>query len=76
MFNQWTLKKKLVLTFAAILAFAGVLIGVALVNTSKLLETVRWNTHTHEVLTESEQLLLSMVNIETGLRGFVASGDD
>ncbi len=76
MFNQWTLKKKLVLTFAAILAFAGVLIGVALVNTNKLLDTVNWNTHTYKVLTEADEMLLSMVNIETGLRGFVASGDD
>jgi methyl-accepting chemotaxis protein len=75
-FNHWTLKKKLFLTFVAILAVAGVLIGVALVNTSKLLETVNWNTHTYKVLTESEKMLLSMVNIETGLRGFVASGDD
>ncbi|GCL60946.1 methyl-accepting chemotaxis protein [Pseudaquabacterium pictum] len=76
MLNQWTLKKKLVLTFAAVLTIAGLLMGLALVNTGKLLETVRWNTHTHKVLTESEKLLLSMVNIETGLRGFVASGDE
>ena len=76
MFDHWTLKKKLVLTFAAVLAFAAVLIGVALVNTGKLLETVKWNTHTYRVLTESEKMLVSMVNIETGLRGFVASGDD
>jgi methyl-accepting chemotaxis protein len=76
MFEQWTLKKKLVLTFAAILAFAGVLFSVALVNNSKLMETVKWNVHTYQVLQESDQLLLSMVNIETGLRGFVAGGDD
>ena len=76
MFARWTLKKKLVLTFAAILVFAGVLLGVALANTSKLLETVKWNTHTYQVLTASEKMLLSMVNIETGLRGFVASGDE
>ncbi len=76
MFSQWTLKKRLVCTFASVLALAGVLISVALVNTGKLLETVKWNNHTYEVLTESEKMLLSMVNIETGLRGFVASGDE
>lgn len=76
MVNAWTLKKKLALTFTAILAFAGVLFGVALVNTSKLMETVKWNVHTYTVLQESDRLLLSMLNIETGLRGFVASGDD
>nr|WP_315429923.1 methyl-accepting chemotaxis protein [uncultured Albidiferax sp.] len=74
--NQWTLKKKLAFTFVAVLAFAGVLIGLALFNTGKLIETVKWNTHTYQVLSESDKMLLSMVNIETGLRGFVASGDE
>ena len=74
--NHWTLKKKLFATFASLLAVAGLLITIALVNTQRLLDTVKWNNHTYEVLTESEKLLLSMVNIETGLRGFVASGND
>ncbi|MBK3018748.1 hypothetical protein FKK32_29950, partial [Klebsiella pneumoniae] len=74
--NTWTLKKKLVATFAAVLALAGLLIAIALINTNRLLETVRWNTHTYEVMSEADKLLLSMVNIETGLRGFVASGND
>jgi methyl-accepting chemotaxis protein len=76
MFESWTLKKRLTLTFAAILAIAGLLISLALVNTGKLRETMAWNGHTYEVLQQSEKMLLSMVNIETGLRGFVASGDE
>ena len=76
MFGHWTLKKRLFATFATILAVAVVLIGVALLSTGKLLETVKWNTHTYRVLGESEKMLLSMVNIETGLRGFLASADE
>jgi methyl-accepting chemotaxis protein len=76
MFDHWTLKKKLFGTFATVLAAVGVLIAVALLNTSKLLDALTWNTHTYQVLSESERMLLSMVNIETGLRGFVASGDE
>jgi methyl-accepting chemotaxis protein len=76
MFDAWTLKKRLVFTFAAILGIAGGLISLALVNTGKLNTTVGWNTHTYQVLQQSEKMLLNMVNIETGLRGFVASGDD
>ncbi|WP_460505716.1 methyl-accepting chemotaxis protein, partial [Hydrogenophaga soli] len=76
MFAHWTLKKKLIATFSSILVLAGLLMGVALVNTNKLLETVGWNTHTYQVLDASDKMLLAMVNIETGLRGFVASGDD
>ena len=76
MFDTWTLRKKLALTFTAILVITGALISVALVNTGKLLETVRWNTHTYNVMKQSEKMLLDMVNIETGLRGFVASGEE
>ncbi len=71
--EQWTLKKKLILTFAAILLISGSLMGVALVNISKLMEIVGWNTHTYKVMLQSDAMLLNMVNIETGLRGYVAS---
>ena len=76
MFANWTLKKRLTLTFAAILALASAVMGVALFNTAKLRETVDWNSHTYRVLAESNSMLLNMVNIETGLRGFVAGGDE
>jgi methyl-accepting chemotaxis protein len=76
LFEHWTLKKRLALTFSAILLLAGSLIAVALSNANRLGETSRWNTHTYKVLQESERMLLNMVNIETGLRGFVAAGDE
>ena len=76
MLDRWSLKQKLVFTFAAILALAGTLIGVGLMSTTNLLEKVKWNDHTYRVMQQSESMLLSMVNIETGLRGFVASGDE
>ena len=76
MFENWTLKKRLTLTFAAILLLAGALIGVALVNNGKLRDTVKWNEHTYKVLSQADSMLLNMVNIETGLRGFVAGGSE
>ena len=76
MLDRWTLKKRLVTTFVTILALAAVLISVGLVSTSQLIEKVKWNDHTHRVMQQSEGMLLSMVNIETGLRGFVAGGDE
>jgi methyl-accepting chemotaxis protein len=76
MFDHWTLKKRLTLTFAAILALTCVLMGVALLNNGKLRDTVNWNTHTYQVLAESNSMLLNMVNIETGMRGFVAGGNE
>ena len=76
MTDTWTLKKKLAVTFVAILLIAGALISYALMNTHKLVDTVGWNTHTYKVMKQSERMLLNMVNIETGLRGFVAGGDE
>ena len=76
MLVRWTLKKRLITTFVAILILAGVLISVGLVSPRQLIETVKWNDHTYRVMQQSESMLLSMVNIETGLRGFVASGDE
>jgi methyl-accepting chemotaxis protein len=76
MFDQWTLKKRMTLTFAAILMIAFALIAVALINTGKLRSTVKWNNHTYEVMARSDSMLLNMVNIETGLRGFVAGSNE
>jgi methyl-accepting chemotaxis protein len=76
MFTHWTLKKRLTITFATILMLAGGLIAVALYNLGKLRDTMQWNTHTHHVLAQSDSMLLNMVNIETGLRGFVAGANE
>ena len=76
MFDQWTLKKKLALTFLAILLISSSLMGFAVLNINKLMDTVGWNTHTYKVMRASDTMLLNMVNIETGMRGFIASGDE
>ena len=75
-FESWSLKKKLTLTFVTILVMAGVLFSIAVVNIGKMREATDWNTHTYKVLDAGQRMLLDMVNIETGLRGFVASGDE
>ena len=76
MSDVWTLKKKLTLTFAAILAVAGILFSIAVFNLGQMRDATHWNTHTYKVLATGQGMLLNMVNIETGLRGFVASGKE
>jgi methyl-accepting chemotaxis protein len=76
MFDHWTLKKRLTLAFAAILLLVAGLVATALFNVNKMYDTVQWNTHTRKVIAESNTMLLNMVNIETGLRGFVAGADE
>ncbi|TXC66337.1 hypothetical protein FSC37_11995 [Piscinibacter aquaticus] len=39
-------------------------------------EAERWNNHTHKVLSLGEDAVLSMVNMETGARGFLVAGDE
>lgn len=39
-------------------------------------ESNRWTAHTYEVLLEAEHVLASLVNIETGQRGYLLAGED
>ncbi|WP_378952844.1 CHASE3 domain-containing protein [Pelosinus sp. sgz500959] len=43
------------------------------INESSALE---WNIHTYQVMEESDALLASLLNMETGMRGFAAGGFD
>ena len=58
-----------VVTFAAVAVTAGVV-------TSRLAEADRWNVHTYKVLATGDDMLKSMINMETGTRGFLLAGDE
>ena len=45
-------------------------------NINKSVENNRWTSHTYNVLLESDNLLMSLINIETGQRGFLIAGVD
>ncbi|WP_407658664.1 methyl-accepting chemotaxis protein [Methylobacterium planeticum] len=49
---------------------------VSLSNLSKIEETGRWTAHTHVVLQRLNDIVGAMVNQETGLRGYLISGND
>lgn len=66
--------KKLYFGFTVIIALLLTLATVTYQNLLSLSEANRWNTHTHEVLTETSGILESLINIETGQRGFALSG--
>jgi methyl-accepting chemotaxis protein len=74
--SQATVGRRLTLAFGAIVL---VLVGVAsvsLYSASRLVEADRWNVHTYKVLGTASELLESMINMETGARGFIVSGQD
>nr|WP_315401141.1 methyl-accepting chemotaxis protein [uncultured Duganella sp.] len=65
---------RLYLGFGLIVAILLALITVAYSNFSKLTQANGWNVHTYEVLSASQQLLESLINMETGERGFALTG--
>jgi methyl-accepting chemotaxis protein len=76
MFGSWTFGKKLGAGFG----LAGlVLLLVALVgyrSTNQLIENERWVTHTHEVRRLLGHTKVLAIDAETGMRGFVITGDE
>ena len=69
-----TFERKIIAGFIACVL---VLLAVAFIsfrNSEKFVDTNQWVNHTHEVLYELEQILLSSVDAETGTRGFVITG--
>lgn len=49
---------------------------VLFITMGRLAENQKWVSHTYEVIADAEQLLAYMVDQETGMRGFLATGND
>lgn len=74
--SNWQIGTKLGASFAALVA---VIVAVSSFSYSKLsfIETSNdWSSHTYEVLEETSNVMASLVDQETGVRGFLISGDD
>ena len=59
--------------------FAALLVAIAALtyrNTSQLNEDARWVAHTNKVLDLTGEVLLAIVDAETGQRGFLLTGRD
>ena len=70
-----TLDRKILTGF---IACAVILVGVAIFsfkNSEKFKASNAWVDHTNQVLFEFQQILISSVDAETGVRGFVITGD-
>ncbi|ATD61568.1 MAG: methyl-accepting chemotaxis protein [Janthinobacterium svalbardensis] len=67
---------RLYLAFGVVLALLAILVASAQANLSRLGEANGLNIHTYEVLAEASGLLESLINIETGQRGFALTGKD
>ncbi|WP_219116298.1 methyl-accepting chemotaxis protein [Janthinobacterium sp. UMAB-56] len=60
--------------FGTIVLLLAVLVSVATLNVSRLADANAINTHTYQVLAKNSEILESLINMETGQRGYVITG--
>src|SRR6266481_7146333 len=71
-----TLNKKILSGFIICSMVMFVVAVISFNNSEKFIDTNQWVNHTHEVLYEFDQILVSSVDAETGARGFVITGNE
>ncbi|TDT87513.1 methyl-accepting chemotaxis protein [Azorhizobium sp. AG788] len=74
MLKNMSIRTKILLAFAVVL-IANICSGAAILMSNRTVDrNVNWTIHTYEVLAEADQLLISLINQETGLRGYLVTG--
>lgn len=75
-FDNLRLAQKLFLSY--LIPVAAIVLSAILVflSINSLAEANRWVNHTHKVIGEGRALLASMIDMETGMRGYLVSGKD
>jgi methyl-accepting chemotaxis protein len=76
MLAKRTIAQTLGAGFGVVILIICILIGVARNGFGEINDTTRWNIHTYKVLDGAATLLISLTNVETGMRGFALSGQD
>ncbi len=74
--SSWNISARLAAAFGGVIAIFSVVAAVTLHTNAKLAEADQWTTHTYEVLDTADHMLKSMLNMETGARGFFVAGAD
>ncbi|WP_312934063.1 methyl-accepting chemotaxis protein [Pseudomonas sp.] len=74
MFSNLSLAKKLYASFGLILLIIVLLVLGALRGFDQVSSSVKRNIHTYEVLNQSGGVLRSLIDIETGMRGYALTG--
>jgi methyl-accepting chemotaxis protein len=67
---------RLGLGFGAILTVLLIIMGVSYFKLSRLGQVNYMNIHTYQVIDEGNSMLIEMINMETGIRGYVVSGNE
>jgi methyl-accepting chemotaxis protein len=73
--KNWTISQKI---YVSVIISYLIIIAVGFTLYFKInlfLKTERWVSHTNQVTAKLDKILLSLVNMETGLRGYAVGGD-
>jgi CheY-like chemotaxis protein/CHASE3 domain sensor protein len=71
-----TLEKKILAGFIICSAILLLVAVVSFRNSEQFIGSNQWVNHTHEVLNELDQVLISALNAETGERGYIITGKE
>ncbi|GAA4217741.1 methyl-accepting chemotaxis protein [Sphingomonas endophytica] len=75
-FNNLTISRKLMVCLGIIIAITVAVDGVILSNAGQVRQTTQINEHTYKVIATANEIVTSMVNQETGYRGYLVSGNE
>ncbi|MCW3116317.1 MAG: response regulator [Chitinophagaceae bacterium] len=73
---KMTLSRKILIGFTVCTAILITVAFFSFRNSEKFIDTNQWVDHTHDVINEFTQLLATTVDAETGVRGFVVTGNE
>src|SRR5262245_56879620 len=73
---QWTISRKIGMGFVIPVVILLVIGAVAYRSMTKLIETSYQVAHTHQVLQELEAVLATMIDAESGERGYAITGEE
>lgn len=76
MFKKLSISQKLYLSFATVSVIIAILVVGAYRGFEQVQDATNSNIHTYQVLSDTQLALEQLVNIETGMRGFVISSKD
>jgi len=73
---DFSIRTKIILGFSIPLLLTSVVLVLLLLSTQRQLSTVKWVEHTHEVIAKGHELTKLLVDMETGERGFLITGNE
>ena len=76
MFENMKFRTQLFVGNGLVLALLVMISVVVYQSVTSLIETFKWVDHTYEVIGTGNDLLMSLVNMETGERGFMITGEE